>query len=546
MPGRSDNKIESCPSEIREWRTPDIGMSCDFTKAVDKVIETCRELGLDGFDFLPQFFLWDEISELAAYGGFPVRYPHYLFGMEFEHLQQSYKYGYSKIFEMIVNNDPSYAFLLNSNSDVDNLTVIAHAYAHNDFFKNNVWFSKTNRNMMNEMANHGIRIRRYCTKYGRDKAINFLDLALSIQFLIDPSDVFKQSGVHQISFADPVSVEEPRKLPVRDGGEYMDSFINPEDFVNGERERIKCDFARKQNRVPERPTRDVIGFIAKYSPRLQSWMRDILCTVRKEALYLWPQMQTKILNEGWASYWDEQVMAKHGFAGDAGIVEYARHHAAVQGGKYSTNPYKLGYMLLCWVKERWDKGRFGPEWEECKDRERKKSWDTKAGLGTEKLFEIRERYNDQMLIDEFFDQDFVDENEFFLWEKRSDGSHVCVSKDAKDIKKVIDETYISANVRPIIKVRNANFLNMHHLLLEHTWTGRTIDMHYAEHVVKFMSRLWGGPVALMTYDTANDFEPDVPPDENEKIAHIMIYSVNGQLGSWTTMDKYKQMFNSTK
>ena len=109
------------------------------------------------------------MSQVAAYGGFPQRYPHWRFGMEYEQLRKQQEYGLSRIYEMVINNDPCYAYLLNDNMPVDHKTVIAHVYAHCDLFKNNIWFSRTNRKMIDEMANHATRIRRYTERFGQDR-----------------------------------------------------------------------------------------------------------------------------------------------------------------------------------------------------------------------------------------------------------------------------------------------------------------------------------------------------------------------------------------
>ena len=113
---------------------------------------------------------YDEISEIAALGGFPTRYPHWRFGMEYEQLSKGYRYGLQKIYEMVINNDPCYAYLLRCNQLVDQKLVMAHVYGHNDFFKNNIWFSQTNRKMMDEMANHGSRIRSYMERHGEERS----------------------------------------------------------------------------------------------------------------------------------------------------------------------------------------------------------------------------------------------------------------------------------------------------------------------------------------------------------------------------------------
>ena len=136
-----------------------------------------------------RFSKWSTVirsTRLAALGGFPVRYPHWRFGMEYDQLQKGYEWGLQKIYEMVINTDPAYAYLMKSNSLVDQKTVMAHVYGHVDFFKNNYWFSKTNRKMLDTMANHAVKIRNYMDRYGQDTVEQFIDFCLSIENLIDP------------------------------------------------------------------------------------------------------------------------------------------------------------------------------------------------------------------------------------------------------------------------------------------------------------------------------------------------------------------------
>jgi stage V sporulation protein R len=144
-----------------------------------------KRYGLDFFETIFEMVDYKQMNEIAAFGGFPTRYPHWRFGMEYEQLSKSSEYGLSKIYEMVINNDPSYAYLLEGNNLVDQKTVIAHVYAHVDFFKNNYYFSKTNRKMVDEMANHGARIRRYVDRQGIEKVEDFIDTCLSLDNLID-------------------------------------------------------------------------------------------------------------------------------------------------------------------------------------------------------------------------------------------------------------------------------------------------------------------------------------------------------------------------
>ena len=126
-----------------------------------QIEQHAREFGLDFYDTIFESVTFDQLNMIAAYGGFPTRYPHWKFGMEYEQLSKGYTYGLSKIYELVINNDPAYAYLMASNSDVDQKLVMAHVYGHVDFFKNNFAFAHTNRKMMDAMANHGTKIRRY-------------------------------------------------------------------------------------------------------------------------------------------------------------------------------------------------------------------------------------------------------------------------------------------------------------------------------------------------------------------------------------------------
>jgi len=144
-----------------------------------------RGYGLDFWDVVFEVLGFDEMNMVAAYGGFPNRYPHWRFGMEYERLAKGYEYGLSKIYEMVVNNDPSYAYLLESNMDVDQKLVMAHVFGHVDFFKNNFMFRHTNRKMMDQMANHATRVRRYQDRFGVEVVEEFADRCLSLENLID-------------------------------------------------------------------------------------------------------------------------------------------------------------------------------------------------------------------------------------------------------------------------------------------------------------------------------------------------------------------------
>ena len=128
----------------------------DLRALKEEIEGYARGYGLDFYETIFEVVDADDLNEIAAYGGFPTRYPHWSFGMSYEELRKGYDYGLSKIYEMVINNDPCYAYLMRCNHTVDQKLVMAHVYGHCDFFKNNAYFAHTNRKMMDEMANHGV------------------------------------------------------------------------------------------------------------------------------------------------------------------------------------------------------------------------------------------------------------------------------------------------------------------------------------------------------------------------------------------------------
>ena len=252
------------------------------------------EYGLDFFEVIFEVLPFQVMNQIAAYGGFPIRYPHWKWGMEFEKLSKRDAYGLGRIYEMVINTDPVYAYLQESNAVTDQKLVMAHVYGHADFFKHNFWFSKTNRKMLNEMANHATRMRRHIDRHGHDTVERFIDACLSIEDLIDPHSQFitRADGQHD---AQAFQVE---KLPAKD---YMDPFINPQKEMDAQRQRFDAALKASRGRIPARPTRDVLLFLLRHAP-LEEWQQDVLTIIRDEAYYFAPQAMTKIMNEGWASY----------------------------------------------------------------------------------------------------------------------------------------------------------------------------------------------------------------------------------------------------
>jgi stage V sporulation protein R len=273
----------------------DMTIPLELARIQETIEEYARDYGLDFLEIRYQMLDYKMINLVAAYDGFPTRYPHWRFGMEYERMSKSFAYGLHRIYEMVINTDPVYAYLLQSNLPVDQKLVMAHVCGHADFFKNNMWFAHTNRKMLDEVANHASRLRRYIGRYGLESVENFLDACLSLDNLID----IHAPGIRRRPrFVDPNDEED--SLPVHriKAKEYMDEYINPPEFLAAQQEKREQERERRKN-FPEQPERDVLLFLMEHGP-LENWQRDVLAIVREEAYYFAPQRQTKIMNEGWA------------------------------------------------------------------------------------------------------------------------------------------------------------------------------------------------------------------------------------------------------
>ena len=235
----------------------------------------------------------------------------------------------------------------------DQKLVMAHVYGHCDFFKNNCWFSQTNRKMIDEMANHGNRIRDYMDRFGVEEVETFIDACLSIEDLIDIHSPF----IKRRDDTTAVRLQRRRRrgrrrrrTPTRfQAKDYMDRFVNPPEALAAEADEQQQGAARSKQNFPAEPMRDVMLFLLEHAP-LKPWQLDVLSIIRDEAYYFAPQAQTKIMNEGWASYWHSTIMTRHGMAsrrpdllrrslrGHAGQLAHAAE--SVQAGRRAVSRHR--------------------------------------------------------------------------------------------------------------------------------------------------------------------------------------------------------------
>lgn len=459
----------------------------------DEIHAYALEFGLDFHPVIFEVCDYDTINILAAQGGFPGRYPHWRFGMDYDQLSKGYAYGLQKIYEMVINTNPCYAYLLNANHLVDQKIVMAHVYGHADFFKNNAWFANTDRNMMAVMANHGTKIRRYMERYGQNKVEEFIDRVNSIENLIDVGMLFETQDSKRQSEERMKKAHEEISNQEDERSTALKSFMRAKERV-GQLEDIEKEIIDLRDKKID-SARDVMLYILSNAP-LEEWEADILGILRDEAYYFLPQRLTKIMNEGWASYWHSHIMTTRALKASE-IIDYADHHASVMAmSRQNINPYKIGIELYRDIEYRWNTGRFGKAYNDCEEMHKKDNWNLELGRGRQKIFAVRKTHNDVSFIDEFFTEEFCVRQQLFTYKfNPRTGRNEIETRDFKDIKNKL-LTQLSNFGSPVIEVESGNYHNRGELLLKHIHRGVDLDFSYASDTLKNLFALWQRPVNI--------------------------------------------------
>jgi stage V sporulation protein R len=439
-------------------------------QAAEQIWEIARRLGLDPFpthfELVPATIMY----EFGAYG-LPGRFSHWTHGRAYQQIKTMYDYGLSKIYELVVNTNPAQAFLLENNSVLQNKVVIAHVLGHTDFFKHNAFFQHTNRQMVETATINAERIRQYEFDHGKEEVERFLDAVLSIQEHIDPNPFLKRPSAAE-------QRRDAKRRPTRPETPYDDL------FALGEPRREEPPPAPK--RFPPEPEKDLLLFLAEHADGLEEWQRDILQIVRMEQRYFLPQMQTKIMNEGWATLFHARIIRELDLT-EAEYLEFAQMHAAVLApSRRQINPYYVGMKIFEDIERRWD----NPTEEE------RVKFGRRGGEGRAKIFEVRELDNDASFLRNYLTRELVDELDLYLYRLEGD-KWVIVEKDWEKVRDAILQSMVNFG-QPYIVVADADFERRRELLLEHRYEGQELDLAYAEKTLRYVAQIWGRPVHLAT------------------------------------------------
>lgn len=459
--------------------------------------EIAQEFGLG---HCPTAFTKVPARLMYEYGsyGLPVRFSHWTFGRDFDRQKTMYDYGVSKIYELVVNTDPAQAFFLETNSDIANKVVAAHVLGHVDFFQHNRYFGHTNRTMAVSAGQNAERLREYEYEYGEGLVEQVLDSALSLEMNFDQDP----RGFNRLSKDEYIAKcreEAEMRLKVRDvaSSEYDDLF----EMSTGRRER---SITKPKLLVPYEDDPDLLWTVATFSPILPDWQRDVLHMIRSEQQHFLPQMQTKIMNEGWASFWHTRIirlMYDRGLLTEGEFTDYQVMHAGViAASKRGINPYLVGLRGWEDIDDKFH-GKYNPgnfvERDRFGDRIDPKSY---VGMDEYNVFNVREVMADQGFLRSYLTPRLVDDLDLYKYEKRGN-DWVVVDKDFETIRNALVDSLTNLG-RPVIKVKKGgtDYTGKGELRIKHEFDGKPLDTDWAAKTLKHLYYLWGRPVYLETFE----------------------------------------------
>lgn len=421
-----------------------------------------------GLNYYPQEFEiigYDEMLSHEAYLGMPSRYPHWSFGKAYEKNKTLYSLNLTGLpYEMVINSNPCIAYLMRDNTLLLQILTMAHVYGHNDFFKNNRLFKEgTDACKTVEMFKLDADIIRGYIKdpsIGYEKVENILNAVHSLRF-----------QVCRVVGSKDVTEDEARKSMMQ---EYIRK-LEGRNLLNYNDEIKKPDFSK----FPLKPQDDVLKFIINYG-RLESWEKQLIEIVRRESLYFMPQIETKIMNEGWASYSHYNLLKRLNLSQGLYLEFIKRHNDVIAAVPGSINPYYIGFKIFEDIEKRY---------------------------GREKMFEVREIERDNSFLRKYLTEDMC--NKLGLFEYKKKGYEYVVSEvsDNQGWEAIRDSLINDTGIGgiPYIRVKDLDIKNFK-LTLEHVFDGRTLEKSYARETLKNLYKLWRYPVRLETCNAEGNKE----------------------------------------
>lgn len=429
----------------------------DLEKWNEKIEAIAKEAKLDYYPQEFEIISYNDMLSYEVYVGMPSRYPHWSFGKSYEKLKTLYKYNLTGLpYEMVINSNPCIAYLMKDNTLLLQILTIAHVYGHNDFFKNNRLFrDETHAEYTIEMfKNHGNIITSYVNdpSIGYEGTEKILNAAHAIRF-----QTSRTTGEVRISD------EELKKKMIDDYKNKASNYDILKPYVKEPTPDV--------DKIPLKPEDDILYFISKYGD-LEEWEKNILGIVRSETRYFIPQIETKIMNEGWASYWHYNILKKLDLEPGLHLEFIKRHNDVIAPSIGRINPYYVGFKIYESLVEKY---------------------------GMEKIFETRFLERDESFIRRYLTQDLCEELNLFEYAKKNFDYYITEVSDENGWKQIRDTFAKSCGMGNIPHIRVIDVEKKDNtLVLEHVYDGRELDFDYAKETLKYLVDLWKHRVALKT------------------------------------------------
>ncbi|MBE6071550.1 MAG: SpoVR family protein [Clostridium butyricum] len=422
-----------------------------------KIEKKAKEYGLEFYNQEFEMIGFNEMIGYESYVGMPSRYPHWSFGKSYEKNKMLYSLNLTGLpYEMVINSDPCLAYLMKDNTLLLQILTMAHVYGHNDFFKNNRLFKEGTRAKYTlEMFNLDSKIiRSYIDdpSIGYEKVERILDAAHAIKY-----QVGRTIGVKELS-----------------DNERKENIIK--DYEIKKENRSFLDYNKEINlpdldKIPLEPVDDIMGFIIEYGS-LEEWEKTILRIVKREAEYFLPQIETKIMNEGWASYTHYNILKQLDLSQELHLEFIKRHNDVIAPAIGGLNPYYIGFKIFEYLEKKY---------------------------GKEKIFEVREVDRDSSFLRRYLTRELCEELNLFQYNQRTFDTIIEEISDEDGWKSIRDTISYTCGIGSIPYVRVADLnKNDRTLTLENVYDGRSLDLSYAKATLQYIQELWGNDVKLVT------------------------------------------------
>lgn len=442
----------------------------------ERIREKVEEFGLDPYP--QEFEICDHNDMLGymTYSGMPSHYPHWSYGKSFEKTKTMYDHGVSGLpYEMVINSNPALGYLMRDNTLCLQILTIAHVYGHNDFFRNNFNFTTITHadSTISMFKAHASRVRSYVEdpSIGPDAVERILDSAHALSMQLRRNRALK-------------------RLPDQEEKQRLWEAAQPRVDPFRQLHRAPEYEAPDLHRTPAVPEEDLLPFIRDHNPYLADWERDLLGIVHEEACYFLPQIETKIMNEGWASYWHREIMNSLELPQELHLEFLVRHNQVVRPHPGSLNPYHLGLRV-------WDEIERVHSDPTPAERE---NLPARRPSAREAMFEVREVDRDASFLRRFLTEPVMRDLDLFEYETQDDKivvSRVSNEDHWREVKATLLRGVGMAST-PVIRVTNADHGGKRTLYLEHEHDGRDLQLEYAEKTLQHLHTLWGRDTILET------------------------------------------------